>query len=169
MTSWRLGRPRQPSPRRLGTMCAVGAAAVLGAGAAMMLRFGATWTGEERAREAELAKGRMLYQQHCARCHGANLQGQSNWQRRLPSGRLPAPPHDASGHTWHHSDRILFEITKKGTAAVVGGGHESDMPGFAGVLADDEVRAVLAFIKSTWPERERRFQERVSTADREAQ
>ncbi|KAB2916405.1 MAG: cytochrome c [Hyphomicrobiaceae bacterium] len=127
------------------------------------------WSGAERARQAVLAEGRTFYQQHCARCHGANLQGQPNWQRRLPSGRLPAPPHDASGHTWHHSDRVLFEITKRGTAAVVGGGYESDMPGFAGVLKDEEIRAVLAFIRSTWPERERRFQERVSATDREAQ
>jgi mono/diheme cytochrome c family protein len=115
-----------------------------------------------------LAEGRTLYSQYCARCHGANLEGQPDWTRR-PSGRLPAPPHDASGHTWHHSDRVLFEITKKGTAAVVGGGYESDMPPFEGVLTDGQIRAVLAFIKSTWPERERRFQERVSQSDRDAQ
>jgi hypothetical protein len=66
-------------------------------------------------------------------------------------------------------DRTLFEITKKGTAAVAGGGYESDMPGFDGVLSDDQIREVLAFIKSTWPERERRFQESVSQSDREAQ
>jgi mono/diheme cytochrome c family protein len=115
-----------------------------------------------------LAEGRAIYAQYCARCHGADLEGQSNWQTPLPSGRLPAPPHDASGHTWHHSDRVLFEITKRGPAAVVGGGYESDMPGFAGVLTDERIEAVLAFIKSRWPERERRFQERVSESDREA-
>lgn len=26
------------------------------------------------------------------------------------------------------------------------------MPGFAGILSDDEIRAVLAWIQSTWPE-----------------
>jgi mono/diheme cytochrome c family protein len=121
------------------------------------------------AQKAVLVEGRAIYGQYCARCHGANLEGQPNWRTRLPSGRLPAPPHDANGHTWHHSDRMLFEITKKGTAAVVGGGYESDMPGFEGVLSDDQIRSVLAFIKSTWPEREQRFQERVSQSDREAQ
>jgi mono/diheme cytochrome c family protein len=29
-------------------------------------------------------------------------------------------------------------------------GYESDMPGFTGKLSDDEIWAVLAFIKSRW-------------------
>ena len=78
---------------------------------------------------------------------------------------MPAPPHDESGHTWHHSDEVLFRIVKEGTAAIVGGGYESDMPGFADVLSDEEIRAVLDYIKSTWPERERSYQQRMSQAD----
>lgn len=70
---------------------------------------------------------------------------------------MPAPPHDVSGHTWHHSDEELFLITKKGMAALVPG-HQSDMPAFEGVLADDEIRAILRFIKSAWPEREQQYQ-----------
>ena len=73
-------------------------------------------------------------------------------------GAAPAPPHDASGHTWHHPDGVLFRIVKEGTAAVVGQGYESDMPAFAGILSDQQIRDVLAFIKSTWSERERAFQ-----------
>ena len=96
--------------------------------------------------------GRTLYGEQCAVCHGANLEGQPNWKKLGENGRLPAPPHDATGHTWHHRDKQLFEITKKGTAAVVGGGYESDMAGFAEVLTDDEIRTVLEFIESTWPE-----------------
>lgn len=129
----------------------------------------AGWLGSPAARDGTvLALGGSLYAAQCARCHGANLEGQPDWKRRLSNGRLPAPPHDASGHTWHHSDAVLFEITKKGTAAVVGGGYESDMPGFEGVLTDDQMHAVLAFIKTIWPERERRFQERVTASEREA-
>lgn len=37
-------------------------------------------------------------------------------------------------------------------------GHQSDMPAFEGVLADDEIRAILRFIKSAWPEREQQYQ-----------
>lgn len=102
--------------------------------------------------------GAALYQQHCASCHGAQLQGQPDWRRPGPDGRLPAPPHDATGHTWHHGDDILFRITRDGTATVVGGGYESDMPGFGDSLRDAEIRAILDYIKSTWPERERAYQ-----------
>lgn len=71
-----------------------------------------------------------LYLENCARCNGANLEGQPNWKALLPSGRSSAPPHDAKGHTWQHPDFALFKITKLGPAAVVGNGYESDMPGF---------------------------------------
>ena len=108
------------------------------------------------------ALGRDLYALHCASCHGASLEGQPDWMRRLPSGRLPAPPHDASGHTWHHPDGVLFRIVKEGTAAVVGQGYESDMPAFAGVLSDQQIHDVVAFIKSTWPKRERSYQAEAS-------
>ncbi|MAO56626.1 MAG: cytochrome C [Rhodospirillaceae bacterium] len=103
-----------------------------------------------------VARGEAIYQEQCAVCHGANLEGQANWRERLPTGRLPAPPHDRTGHTWHHPDAQLFDITKRGPAAVVGGGYESDMPGFADVLSDDDIIAVLSYIKSTWPDEVRR-------------
>lgn len=116
----------------------------------------------------QIGEGRALYLENCASCHGAELEGQPDWKRRLPSGRMPAPPHDASGHTWHHPDAMLFEITKYGPEAVIGGGYASDMPGFGEVLTDDEIRTVLDYIKSTWPERERQYQAERSRAEEEA-
>jgi mono/diheme cytochrome c family protein len=99
----------------------------------------------------DLALGQKLYAQHCASCHGAKLEGQSNWQKRLPNGKMPAPPHDESGHTWHHPDEVLFAITKHGLVAPYAPpGYQSDMPAFAGTLSDDEIRAVLAYIESHW-------------------
>jgi mono/diheme cytochrome c family protein len=110
---------------------------------------------------AALELGSRIYAQNCASCHGKNLEGQPDWKRRLANGRMPAPPHDASGHSWHHSDQDLFKITKEGLAAVVPG-YESDMPVFGANLGDDEITAVLAYIKSTWPERQRAFQAEVT-------
>ncbi len=101
---------------------------------------------------AQLTLGRTLYGEHCAACHGADLEGQANWRKRDSNGRLPAPPHDETGHTWHHPDPQLFEITKRGTAALVGSDYQTAMGPFAEVLSDDEIRAVLAYIKSRWPE-----------------
>jgi mono/diheme cytochrome c family protein len=109
-----------------------------------------------------IALGRTLYADNCASCHGVDLEGQPDWKSPGSNGRLPAPPHDASGHTWHHSDEQLFAITKFGTAALVGNGYESDMIGFGESLGDDDIRAVLDYIKSTWPEREALHQRKVS-------
>lgn len=97
-----------------------------------------------------VAEGRRVYAGHCASCHGARLEGQPDWRRRGPDGRLPAPPHDASGHTWHHPDAQLFAMTKFGPAAMVPG-YQSDMPGYEGLLSDRQIIAVLSYIKSRWP------------------
>lgn len=102
--------------------------------------------------ETQVAAGRQLYDAHCASCHGTSLEGQANWRERRPDGKLPAPPHDASGHTWHHTDDALFTVTRNGLAAMAGAGYQTDMPGFADRLSDDEIWAVLAYIKSRWPQ-----------------
>ena len=99
----------------------------------------------------QLALGQEAYTEACASCHGANLEGQPNWKVRQANGRLPAPPHDDTGHTWHHPDQLLFEMTKQGVEAFGPEGYESDMVGFADTLSDDQIWAVLAYIRSTWP------------------
>lgn len=100
-----------------------------------------------------LRVGHALYMSHCAACHGAQHEGQPNWRIRRPDGRLPAPPHDETGHTWHHPDLVLFDITRNGMVPgrTAPEGYESDMPAYAGILSDEEIIAVLAYIKSTWP------------------
>jgi mono/diheme cytochrome c family protein len=113
---------------------------------------------------ALVAGGRALYADYCASCHGAALEGADNWRERRADGRLPAPPHDPSGHTWHHNDAQLFAMTKYGVAALVGGDYESDMVGFGDVLSDAEIIAVLSYIKSTWPGRVRARHDQINAA-----
>jgi mono/diheme cytochrome c family protein len=114
--------------------------------------------GAEAPDPAQLALGSKLYAEHCAACHGARLEGQPNWRKRLANGRFPAPPHDDSGHTWHHPDDVLFAITKHGLVPPYAPpGYESDMPAFAGKLSDDEIRAVLAYIQSQWSDEVRKL------------
>lgn len=106
--------------------------------------------------DRDLSRGEALYQEHCASCHGANLEGQENWQSPGSDGILPAPPHDETGHTWHHDNRLLFDYAKLGGQAAMdarGVEFRSGMPAFEGVLTDDELWDILAFIRSTWPER----------------
>jgi len=97
-----------------------------------------------------VALGQKIYATNCASCHGDKLQGQPNWKEQMPDGLLPAPPHDATGHTWHHPDQQLFKITKLGVAAIVPN-YKSNMVGFGGRLSDAEIWSVIAYIKSTWP------------------
>ena len=95
--------------------------------------------------------GSVLYAEHCASCHGPNLEGQADWHKRDQDGYLPAPPHDETGHTWHHSDQDLFEMTKYGVGTFAGDGYKTRMPIYQDTLADSEILAVLSFIKSRWP------------------
>ena len=112
-----------------------------------------------------LATGKAVYEKHCASCHGARLEGQPDWRVRDAAGLLPAPPHDASGHTWHHPDEVLFRITKHGMGQAAHlKDYRSAMPAFEGVLTDAEIVAVLSWIKAQWPADIRRQQEEVNAA-----
>ena len=95
--------------------------------------------------------GSVLYAEQCASCHGRNLEGQPDWHKRDQDGYLPAPPHDETGHTWHHSDQDLFEMTKYGVGTFAGEGYTTRMPIYRNTLSDSEILAVLSFIKSRWP------------------
>ncbi len=111
---------------------------------------------------ADIARGQTLYKDSCASCHGADLEGQESWQTPKVDGQMPAPPHDRTGHTWHHGDGDLFDYTKLGGAEFLKSkgvaNFNSGMPGFAETLGDQDIADVLAFIKSTWPDREREIQ-----------
>jgi peptide/nickel transport system substrate-binding protein len=100
---------------------------------------------------AQVAMGQQVYISFCAGCHGTNLEGQPDWQKRLPMGNFPAPPHDETGHTWHHADQWLFDIVKEGGLHFAPARYRSAMPAYKDMLTDDEIWAVLAFIKSRWP------------------
>ena len=106
---------------------------------------------------AVVAAGKQVYERQCAACHGAKLEGQPNWRMRDAAGRLPAPPHDGSGHTWHHPDEVLFRIVKEGVAKAANlQDYQSAMPVYGGVLTDAEIVAALSYIKANWPQDIRR-------------
>ena len=100
---------------------------------------------------AIVAQGDRIYTAECASCHGANLEGQPNWQSAGPDGLRPAPPHDVTGHTWHHDDTTLFILTKHGLSGLMDDAPATGMPAYANVLTDAEIIAVLSYIKSEWP------------------
>lgn len=71
--------------------------------------------------EKIVSSGAEVYREHCASCHGANLEGEPNWKTPKENGRMPAPPHSEKGHTRHHADKLLFELTKFGLKKLAGG------------------------------------------------
>ena len=107
---------------------------------------------------ALVARGQAVYADQCALCHGERLEGAPDWRTRNADGTLRPPPHDETGHTWHHPDRQLFELVKLGGGASAPPGFVSAMPAYQDVLADGDIWAVLAFIKSWWPDSTRRRQ-----------
>jgi mono/diheme cytochrome c family protein len=111
----------------------------------------------------QVALGQQVYASFCAGCHGVNLEGQPDWRKRLPMGNFPAPPHDDTGHTWHHADQWLFDVIKHGGKYHAPPRYRSAMPAYQDTLSDAEIWAVLAFIKSRWPMTIRAQQEQQNT------
>lgn len=105
-------------------------------------------------------RGEELYQQKCASCHGADLSGDPDWRTPNPDGSYPPPPHDSSGHTWHHPDRVLLEIIRDGSDL-----PQSRMPAFGDRLDDGEIEGILEFIKANWDPEERDYQRLVTRQD----
>ena len=149
------------------------------AGAAMLLAGGLLawrvwWPGTAASLlrpddPAVLALGQRVYATHCASCHGVHGEGQPRWREPGPDGLRSAPPHDASGHTWHHPDAQLFDITRRGMAAVIQQpGYPSAMPAYQGVLSDADIVAVLSYIKAQWPPELRAHHDQVNAQARSA-
>lgn len=115
---------------------------------------------------AAITLGKTVYATHCAACHGADLEGEAEWKLPNDDGTFRAPPHDASGHTWHHSDKQLLEAVRLGGERLPSSlGATSLMPAFDEILNEAEMTAVLTFIKSTWPDDIRQMQWEVSQRD----
>ena len=109
--------------------------------------------------------GRQVYQANCASCHGANAEGAPNWKTPDAEGNFPAPPHNDAGHTWHHPDRVLYEIIHIGFADPLKPGSPKRMPPFGDKLSDVDIRAVMVYFQSLWSREHREFQWQVTLQD----
>lgn len=109
--------------------------------------------------DSELAaSGRAIYQQHCATCHGARGEGAPAWRKRDVRGELPPPAHDPQGHTWRHSDAMLYRVIMQGWRDPFNKTERLTMPAFAGTLTPQEVSSVIAYLKTLWMPEQRQFQ-----------
>ncbi len=145
-----------------------------------LIACGSTWVGREATPAfgtatptlpplptldpAEVALGRQVYVKHCSACHGSKAEGATpNWKQPDAKGNMPAPPHDDTGHTWHHADGLLYEIIRDGFRDPLKPPDSPlTMPAFGDKLSDAETRAVIIYFKSLWSEQSRLFQWQVT-------
>ncbi len=107
--------------------------------------------------QLRVVRGEELYQQYCASCHRTDLSGDPDWKTPKEDGSYPPPPHDSTGHTWHHSDQVLLEIIRDGSDFA-----QSRMPSFGERLSDDDIGAILEFFKANWGPEEREYQRQIN-------
>ena len=88
-----------------------------------------------------IAQARPLYLQHCAGCHGADLQG--NPERGAPN---------LADGVWLFGSGTVFDIERTllyGVRAGRSKGHSlTDMPAWAGTLSLEEIRALAVYLNS---------------------
>lgn len=171
----RSGAARRTESRYARALFAVGAGLVV-VGAIAWVSVGCSSSdGPDSVQTHELAvtldsalvsQGAAVYAANCAACHGPRGQGEPNWSTSNADGSYPAPPHDSIGHTWHHSDRLLLELIRDGGARYESGTFKSRMPAFGERLGEEEIRAVLEYLKSLWGPEERAQQAEATIRDR---
>lgn len=125
----------------------------------VIILFSACGQGADRRQQGVVlpnsvaSQGESIFRANCAVCHGAQGQGQPNWRIRNPNGTLPPPPLNGDGHTWHHSDGLLYQIVSQGGAIFQSPAQpkfKSGMPAFGQQLSHQEVIAALNYIKTLW-------------------
>ncbi|MCK4587196.1 MAG: cytochrome c [Gammaproteobacteria bacterium] len=95
----------------------------------------------------QLALGKQVFQNSCALCHGAMAEGAANWRKKDADGFYPAPPLNGSGHAWHHSTEVLSSVINNGSVK-----GQGKMPAWNGKLSEQEIKAVIVWFQSKWPQ-----------------
>ena len=110
----------------------------------------------------QLAQGRTIFEQNCAACHGADGQGQFPEAPLEPdsTGRIGAPPHNEAGHSWHHSDTLLIRYVTEGGFSDPARFYV--MPPFDDILTDEQIKLVIAYIKTLWTDKQRDMQQQLT-------
>lgn len=76
----------------------------------------------------DVFKGKEIYQRHCMGCHGGSGEG-----------FMPGMPNFARGDRLFRTDRELEDAIRDGNGV---------MPSFNGLLEDDDMRDVVAFLRT---------------------
>lgn len=112
----------------------------------------------------QTANGGKIYKQYCASCHGINGEGAPHWDEVNEHGELPPPPHNVEGHTWKHSDAMLYRMVGEGWRDPFNKTKRLTMPAFRNTLAPEEIEAVITYLKTFWTAEQRQFQREETAA-----
>jgi len=107
----------------------------------------ATAKVERKIDFAQVQRGGKIFQQNCAKCHGAEAEGDPNWRHRDASGMFPPPPLNGSAHTWHHPMVVLKEVITHGSPNGMG-----RMPAWGGKLSEQDIEDVIVWFQAKWPD-----------------
>jgi len=97
------------------------------------------------------SQGVGVYRHQCRMCHGDERQGQPYWRLVDKDAGRRAPALDATGRAWRRSDEDLFQVVKYGRYPEAARDGVSYMPAYGRGLSDEQILAVLAFVKDRWP------------------
>lgn len=113
------------------------------------------------ASDPALNLGQQVYNLRCAHCHGYNGEGQlaNTIENTMTLGMLTIPPHDSTGHTWQHPDQLLIRTIREGISNPL---DQFPMEPYASVMTDEEIRAVIAYMRLWWTDEQRAHQQRVT-------
>jgi mono/diheme cytochrome c family protein len=89
----------------------------------------------------DVRKGRELYLEKCALCHGSQGEGWG-WSKKVAKPPVPVP--DLAKVTPGRSDKFLFDVVREGGEAV---GQTRFMPPFGFQLSDQEVWDLVAYMR----------------------
>ncbi len=132
--------------------------AAVQAALALSLAASAAYADDDPRGVQRITSGQAIYTVNCASCHGSRGEAAPGWDQPDVSGEMPPPPHDRKGHTWKHSDAMLYRIVANGWRDPFNKTHRLTMPAFAGVLSPSEIRDVVTYLKTLWSAEQKRFQ-----------
>lgn len=125
--------------------------AILGVGVviALAIAFWPSGGGSEAGSyptysEEAIATGEQYFQANCATCHGSD--GAGNTQAGIPAL-------NGSMHAWHHPDSQIAGLIRHGGIS---------MPAIGPDWSDEDITAVLAYIKQWWTPEQRAAQAQAS-------
>jgi mono/diheme cytochrome c family protein len=124
---------------RRALLILLGSVAVIG-----LLSGGLAWLLTDPRPPASAPRAQRLYYAYCVQCHGVD--GRGSWRASL---FLLRPGDLTDRQVAAQSDRYLFDLIKHGGASI----GRPGMPAFGAQLSDEDIQALVAYVRRLSSER----------------